>query len=65
MTQQSEMYKMGWNDYVNDAGCNFPDDMDYLEGWQECQDAMFEIEMEAELELKVELYENEHMYFEV
>ena len=57
---------MGWNDYMDVNGeCHFPTDLEYMEGWDDAKEALFEIEMEAQLELKAELYENEHNYFEV
>lgn len=54
---KSEMYQAGWNDFMyTDGDCNFPADNDYLEGWQNAEEAVFEIRMETELELKSESY---------
>jgi hypothetical protein len=57
---KSEVYQAGWTDYVNDNGCNLPDDLDYMEGWEDSKEALFECEMEEQLELQQELYELEH-----
>jgi hypothetical protein len=56
-TVETEMYKAGWDDFMNVNGdCNFPNDSEYLEGWQDAEEALFEIKMEAELEMSVESY---------
>lgn len=65
LESRSEMYQAGWNDFVAGNDCMFGNDMDYLEGWQDADEMSFELEMESQMELKAELYENEHQYFEV
>lgn len=61
---KTEMYQNGYSDYLEDNDCHFPDDNDYMEGWEDAREDVFELEMEANLVLQQELYENEHMYFE-
>jgi len=66
---KSEMYQAGWADFMDVNGeCHFPDDLDYMEGWLDAQEAVEAIEwdnaIEAKIQLDAEVYENEHMYFE-
>lgn len=57
---KSEVYQAGWDDYMTDNECNLPNDLDYMEGWEDAKEALFECEMEAQLELQAELYELDH-----
>lgn len=66
MMNKSEMYQAGYSDY-NNGECHFPEDQQYMDGWQNAQwdsESEYEHAMEAIFELKAELYENEHMYQE-
>lgn len=45
MTEKSEMYKMGWDDYMNVYGkCNFQTDLEYMKGWDDAKEAVSIIE---------------------
>ena len=60
LESRSEMYQAGWNDFVAGNDCMFGNNLEYMEGWTDCEEMAWELEVEAQ----AERYADQHMYFE-